>query len=197
MRKVISILVILLAAMLMPVHASVSDILKGSADSALSAFARQVMPVDGWAKVKKGEALVVEGAAPWNPDYYVVFKEGKVHFWGPVPTGVDVRVKVYKVYFGVIALPYNEYDDIWWTKEKVGSGWTGDFFVWNFDWKWFGEDSDVGTAYIAYDSPDITDLSAENLTANLTMQSSPGLKLRVVNWESMRKIRLGSVYLLG
>jgi len=175
---------------------SVSDILKGSTDAALRQYSRQVMPVDGWAKLRKGEALVIRGAAFWNPDYYIVFREGKVRFWGPIPRSVDVSVEAYKVYFGVLAVPAGDYKDIWWTRERVGGGWVGDFFVSDFKWRWFGGESDVGKAWIAYNAPGITDLAAEDLNLNLSIQSVPELELEVVEWESRKKMQLGRYILL-
>ena len=182
---------------------SISDILKGSADSALRFYASQVMPVDGWAKVERGDALVVRGQAFWNPDYYVVFKQGKVKFTGFIPTGVDVTVEVYKIYFGLIAFYEGEYQDIWWTRGRIGDGWTGSFFVAGFKWRWWGGESDVERAYIAYNSPSIGDLATQNRTAllegfneSLEVQGLEGLELEVVDWDGMEKTKLGSMYIL-
>jgi len=170
---------------------SLSDILKGTQDAALNLFVRQVMPVDGWKKVEKGYALVVKGQNFWNPDYWVVFNGGKVKFWGFIPTDVDINVEVYKVYFGFFAVPYDQYDDIWWKKGEIGSGWIGGFFVSGFDWKWLGGESDVRYAWIAYNSPSIDDLSASDL--NLT-QSASNLKLEIAKWNG--GIRIGGIYIL-
>jgi len=179
--------------------ASIQDILRSSEDQALNLFIKQVMPIDGWAKVERGKALVVRGQAFWNPDYYIVFQNGKVRFWGPIPRNVDVSVKVYKVWFGMFAFPQNEYQDVWWSKGRVGnSGWTGSFFVSGFSWNWWGTaEKPVSRAWLAYNSPDIFDMSVDELDLNLTSQSSPELTIDVVDWDDIKKTKLGSMYILG
>jgi len=194
------IVLVLFVAAAPAAHAlSISDILKGSADSALRFYASQVMPVDGWAKVEKGEALVVRGQALWNPDYYVVFKQGKVKFTGPIPTGVDVRVEVYKVYFGLIAFYEGEYQDVWWSRGRIGDGWAGSFFVSGFKWRWWGGESDVKRAYIAYNSPSVASMQLNEtlLQINDTVRTVDGVDIDIINWEIMHKVRLLSdIYIL-
>jgi len=193
------VLMVLVGLMLITAPASalsLQDILKGTQESALNLFIKQIMPIDGWGKVEVGDAIVVKGQSFWNPDYYIVFEGGKVKFWGPIPTDVDVKVIVYKVYFGLIAFYYGEYEDIWWKKEKIGDGWIGGFFVSGFDWKWFGGESDVKCAYIAYNSPSIDNLAAEDVNLNLTAQASSDLKIEIVDWDSIKKVQIGGAYLL-
>ncbi len=178
------ILAVMLVICLPATHAvSLGDLLKMTINGALEVFKREVMPVDGYTGVNKGKAVVIEGASFWNPDYYVVYEKGTIRFWGPIPRGVDIKVSVYKVYFGLIAVPYAEYEDIWWKKERVGDGWIGCFFIRDFDWRWGGE-SDIGKAYIAYNLPSFEDLSANATVMNLT----------VTDWDPLTKI--GKIYLL-
>ena len=198
LMKRFGILFALLILASFPASASLDDIIQGSQESAMNSFAKQVMPIDGWAKVEKGDALVIHGAAFWNPDYYVILNSGKVKFWGPIPQNVDVSVEVYKVWFGVIASPQDEYPDLWWSKGKVGnSGWTGSFFVSGFDWNWFGTvENPISRAWIGYNSPDIFDMSIDELDFNLTSQSSQELTIEVVDWDDMKKSSIGSMYIL-
>ncbi len=186
MRKLQILLLLLIVAS--PVHAlSLKQILQGSTTEALRLYTRHVMPVDGWAKVEKGKALVVRGEAFWNPDYVIIFKGGTVKFTGPIPTGVDVAVDVYKVYFGVIALHEGEYRDIWWSRKRIGDGWTGSFFVSGFKWRWLGGESEVSRAYIAYNSPSIGDLS-QNISREISLE--------IIDWESLNKKKVGSSFII-
>lgn len=196
--KRIGILIMLLMLATLPASASLDDIIRGSQDSAMNSFARQVMPIDGWAKVGNGDAMVVQGQAFWNPDYYVVFNSGKVKFWGPIPQNVDVSVEVYKVWFGTFASPQDEYNDVWWSKGRVGnSGWMGSFFVSGFEWNWLGTaENPISQAWLGYNSPDIFDMSIDELDFNLTSQSSQELTINVVDWDDMKKSSIGSMYIL-
>ncbi|MFA4701494.1 hypothetical protein [Pyrococcus kukulkanii] len=142
---------------------SLKDLLKGSISAALELFKREVMPVDGYVGVDVGKSFIIEGAHWWNPDYYVRLDNATVEFSWWIPRHVDVKVTVYKVYFGIIALHYATYNDIWWTRKEVGDGWIGAFFVWGFDWKRSGV-SQAKKAYIAYNLPSAQDLAIKNVT---------------------------------
>ncbi|MBO8175751.1 MAG: hypothetical protein H0Z18_10885 [Thermococcus sp.] len=162
-KKALAVVLVFLIVAAPAVGASLKDLLKGSISAALDLFKREVMPIDGYESVEIGESFVIEGAHWYNPDYYVRLDNATVEFSWWIPRHVDVKVTVYKVYFGIIALHYATYDDIWWTKEKVGDGWIGAFFVWNFDWKRSGT-SVAKKAYIAYNLPSAQDLNVKNVT---------------------------------
>ncbi len=164
-KKAIAVVILFLIITTPAVSAwSLRDLLKGSISAALDLFKREVMPVDGYRGIKLGESFVIEGAHWYNPDYYVRLDNATVEFSWWIPRHVDVKVTVYKVYFGIIALHYATYEDIWWTREKVGEdGWIGAFFVWGFDWKRSGV-SQAEKAYIAYNLPAANDLGVKNVT---------------------------------
>ncbi|WP_297090859.1 hypothetical protein [Thermococcus sp.] len=143
---------------------SLKDLLKGTASHALDLFTREVMPVDGYKGLKVGEGFWIEGEHFWNPDYYVQLNDSRVYWSYLVPTDVDVKVQVWKVYLGIFAFPYATYDDIWWKKEKVGDGWIGAFFVWDFSWRPGHGWRPAGKAYIAYNLPSAQDLNVKNVT---------------------------------
>jgi|Deesub1362A_J573_1020465.scaffolds.fasta_scaffold00418_23 hypothetical protein len=178
---------------------SVDEILKGSAEFALNKFISEISPIDGWAKLDKGDALVIKGKHFWNPSYHIVFKEGKVKFWGPIPTGVDIKVEVYKVYFGILALYQGEKEDIWWTKSyfsRDGQGWVGDFFISGFEWKLLGGESEVSTAWVCWNTPSASDLPVESLNFSQNYQINGSVKV-VKDWNSLVRLRFGSLAILG
>ena len=83
-----------------------------------------------------------------------------------MPTDVNVKVRVWKVYFGIFAFPVenDKYEDIWWKKAPVGDGWIGAFFVWDFSWRPGHGWRNAGKAYIAYNLPSAQDLNVKNVT---------------------------------
>ena len=180
-----------------------NDLLHKTAEVALNSFISEISPIDGWARLDKGDALIIKGKNFWNPDYHIVFKEGKVKFWGPIPTGVDVSVEVYKVYFGVIAFYQGEKQDIWWTESyfsRDGQGWVGDFFVTGFEWKLLGGESSVQTAWVCWNTPSASDLPVESLNFSQDYQVNQvnGSAIKVVkDWNSLVKLRIGSLAILG
>ncbi|ANF22060.1 hypothetical protein [Thermococcus piezophilus] len=163
MKKAIAVVVLFLIIAPSVSAWSLSDLLKSTISNALEIFKREVMPVDGYTGVEVGKSFIIEGANWWNPDYYVRLEDVKVRFSWWIPREVTVKVTVYKVYLGIFAFKYAEYDDIWWTKEKIGDGWIGAFFVWGFDWKRTGW-SNATKAYIAYNLPSASDLNIKNVT---------------------------------
>lgn len=173
---------------------SLKDLLKSTADKALGLFKREVMPVDGYKGLKPGEGFWIEGEHFWNPDYYVQLNESKVYWSYLIPTDVDVKVRVWKVYFGIFAFPVenDQYADIWWKKAPVGDGWIGAFFVRGFSWRPGRGWRDAEKAYIAYNLPSAQDMSVENTTAlqNTTIQ----LPIKVEN-VTFRHL-IGGLYLV-
>ena len=166
MRKKALAAVVVLLVMMAPAVAGWSwkDLLKGTASHALELFKREVMPIDGYKKLKVGEGFWIRGEHFWNPDYYVHVESAKVYWSYLAPTDVDVKVTVYKVYFGIFAFKYAEYEDIWWKKKEVGDGWIGAFFVWGFSWSPGHGWRNASTAYIAYNLPSAQDLNVKNVT---------------------------------
>lgn len=164
-KKTLAVVVLFLILAAGPVSAwSLKDLLKGTASHALDLFKREVMPIDGYNGLKVGESFVIKGQHFWNPDYYVQLNMSRVYWSYLVPTDVDVKVTVYKVYFGIFAFKYAEYDDIWWKKKEVGDGWIGAFFVWDFSWRPGHGWRPAGKAYIAYNLPSAQDLNVKNVT---------------------------------
>ena len=164
-KKALALVVLFLILATGPVGAwSLKDLLKGTASHALDLFKREVMPVDGYKALKVGEGFWIEGEHFWNPDYYVQLNDSRVYWSYLMPTDVDVKVTVYKVYFGIFAFKYAEYDDIWWKKKEVGDGWIGAFFVWDFSWRPGHGWRKAGRAYIAYNLPSAQDLNVKNVT---------------------------------
>ncbi len=180
---------------------SLDDLLKGTAEAALNEYISEISPIDGWAKLDKGDALVIKGKHFWNPSYHIVFKDGKVEFLGPVPTGVDVRVELYKVYFGILAIYQGESEDIWWTKSyfsRDGEGWIGAFFVSGFEWKLLGGESEVRTAWVCWNTPSASDLPLGSLNFSHDYQVSGSAGIKVVkDWNSLVRLRFGSLAILG
>ena len=164
-KKALALVVLFLILATGPVGAwSLKDLLKGTASHALDLFKREVMPVDGYKALKVGEGFWIEGEHFWNPDYYVQLNDSRIYWNYLIPTDVDVKVTVYKVYFGIFAFKYAEYDDIWWKKKEVGDGWIGAFFVWDFSWRPGHGWRKAGRAYIAYNLPSAQDLNVKNVT---------------------------------
>ena len=164
-KKVIVVFVLFLILAAGPVGAwSLKDLLKGTASHALDLFKREVMPVDGYKALKVGEGFWIRGEHFWNPDYYVNLTSAKLYWNYLIPTDVDVKVTVYKVYFGIFAFKYAEYNDIWWKKKEVGDGWIGAFFVWDFSWRPGHGWRPAKKAYIAYNLPSAQDLNVKNVT---------------------------------
>ena len=166
-KKAIAVFVLVLVVMAPAVAGwSLKDLLKGTTSHALELFKRDVMPVDGYKALRPGEGFWIEGEHFWNPDYYIQLNDSRVYWSYLVPTDVDVKVKVWKVYFGIFAFPIEneKYNDIWWKKAEVGDGWIGAFFVWDFSWRpghgWRKADK----AYIAYNLPSAQDLNVKNAT---------------------------------
>lgn len=124
------------------------------------------MPVDGYKGLKVGESFIIKGEHFWNPDYIVQLNDSRIYWNVLIPTDVDVKVRVMKVYFGIFAFPVEDdsYNDIWWKKAPVGDGWIGAFFVWDFSWKPGHGWRKAGKAYIAYNLPSAQDLSVQNVT---------------------------------
>jgi len=166
-KKALAVVVLFLIIAAGPVGAwSLKDLLKGTADHALELFKREVMPIDGYKKLKVGEGFWIRGEHFWNPDYYVKVESAKVYWSYLIPTDVDVKVRVWKVYFGIFAFPVEneKYNDIWWKKAPVGDGWIGAFFVWGFSWRPGHGWRNADTAYIAYNLPSANDLAIKNVT---------------------------------
>ncbi len=166
-KKALAVVVLVLVLMAGPVGAwSLKGLLKSTASHALDLFKREIMPVDGYKVLKPGEGFWIEGEHFWNPDYYVQLNESKLYWSYLVPTDVDVKVQVWKVYFGLFAFPVenSKYNDIWWKKAPIGDGWIGAFFVWDFSWRPGHGWRKAGKAYIAYNLPSAQDLNVQNVT---------------------------------
>jgi len=170
-KKVLAVVVLFLIVTAGPVGAwSLKDLLKGTASHALDLFKREVMPVDGYKKVKVGEGFLIKGEHFWNPDYYVRLKGARLYWSYLIPTDVDVSIEVWKIYFGIFAFPVenSRYSDIWWKKAQVGDGWVGAFFVWDFSWRPGHGWRNASTAYIAYNLPSAKDMRIDNTTKTLS-----------------------------
>ena len=167
MKKVLALVVLVLVVMAPAVAGwSLKDLLKGAASHALDIFKREVMPVDGYNGLKVGEQFIIKGEHFWNPDYIVELNDSRIYWRYLIPTDVDVKVKVMKVYFGIFAFPVEneKYNDIWWKKAEVGDGWIGAFFVWDFSWRPGHGWRPAKKAYIAYNLPSAQDLNVKNVT---------------------------------
>lgn len=123
------------------------------------------MLVDGYKGFKFGEGFWIEGEYFWNLDYYVQFNESKVYWSYLIFIDVDVKVRVWKVYFGIFVflVENDQYVDIWWKKVLVGDGWIGVFFVWGFSWRLGCGWRDVEKVYIVYNLLSVQDMSVENI----------------------------------
>ncbi|MFA4640896.1 hypothetical protein [Pyrococcus kukulkanii] len=175
MRKVIVALLIIILVIPGVGALSLRDLLRGGVSAALEIFKREISPIDGYKclvtypyrnEIKEDYVLVLEGAHFWNPDYHVYVDNATIEFSWWIPRRVDVAVRVYKVYFGFLAIAVEENKDIWWSWWRPygskGPG-LGAFFVLGFDWKRSGV-STAKKACIAYDLPKTDDILSKDFT---------------------------------
>ena len=183
-KKAFAVVILILVVAAPAVGAwSLNDLLKNTASHALELFKREVMPVDGYKALKVGEGFWIEGEHFWNPDYYVQLNSSQIYWSYLIPTDVNVKVRVWKVYFGIFAFPVenDKYNDIWWKKAPVGDGWIGAFFVWDFSWRPGHGWRKAGKAYIAYNLPSANDMSTKNAIENVTILQNGSVRVFYLN----------------